>query len=615
MGGDRKQNEQSLKSPLIRILKTMNEFQVPNLNYLWSSLVIEELIRQGVDYFCIAPGSRSAPLSVAAGINIAAKTCVHFDERGLAFHAVGYITATRKPAVLICTSGTAVANFLPAVIECAKKKLPLIIFTADRPPELRKTGANQTIEQTGIFGEYARWKIDVPCPDTQIPAANLLTLIDQAVYQAKRLPAGPVHLNFMFREPLAPIEQNKDFNAYLQPLARWFNATTPFTSYLEKESTLSAKSLTSLIKTISNIKNGLLVVGKLTGPDEASAVLQLGNKLGWPIFPDISSGLRLARKHPLVIENFDLLLNSHKWQNTLSFDGVLHLGGRMTSKRLNQFLEHKKIAPYIMVLNHPLRNDPTNQVTLRVESSVKNFCNALQPKISKKPNTAIVKIIQKSSRAVDKLVIKNLRLSGLNEPAVARILSQQLKPRQGLFLGNSLPIREFDMFAQGGGATPSIGTNRGASGIDGLIASASGFAKGLNAPTTLLIGDLSFLHDLNSLALLRSNQPPLIIVILNNDGGGIFSFLPIAQFRKNFEQLFGTPHGLKFSDSAKQFQLHYSRPTTPQEFIKAYRQALKYSRSTIIEITTNREQNAVLQRDLQEQIRNSLAHSIKEQKN
>ena len=191
-----------------------------NINHCWASLMVEELIRLGADYFCVAPGSRSSPLVIALAQNKNAKSFVHFDERGLSFHAMGYAAATGKPAVLICTSGTAAANFFSAVIEASKKKLPLIVLTADRPPELRQTGAAQTIDQVGIFGKYTQWTTDMPCPDIQIGPGFVLTTIDQAWYQAIRH-RGVAHINCMYRPPLTLVKTKDDFTSYTKVLNRW----------------------------------------------------------------------------------------------------------------------------------------------------------------------------------------------------------------------------------------------------------------------------------------------------------------------------------------------------------------------------------------------------------
>jgi len=209
--------------------------KAPNINTLWGEFIIEELIRDGVEFFCLAPGSRSTPLTAAVALNKKAKSFVHFDERGLAFHALGYVSALRKPVALICTSATAAANFLPAIIETSKKKLPLIVLTADRPPELQKSGSDQTIDQIGIYGKYVKWEFNFPCPTTDIRPEFVLTTIDQAVYQAKTGTPGPVHLNCMYREPLAPLGRLQDFSKYVKDLMGWAKSQGPYTSYASPE--------------------------------------------------------------------------------------------------------------------------------------------------------------------------------------------------------------------------------------------------------------------------------------------------------------------------------------------------------------------------------------------
>src|SRR3989338_1699783 len=243
-----------------------------NLNQCWSSLIIEELIRNGVEYFCLAPGSRSSPLAVAVATNPRAKSFVHFDERALAFHALGYASATRKTCAVITTSGTAAANLFPAIIEASKKKLPLIILTADRPPESRATGANQTIDQVKIFGEYVRWQFDMPCPTTDIPANFVLTTVDQAVFRANGELKGPVHINCMYREPLVGNRRE----SVPAELKCWQNSRTPYTAYVTAEKKLGVDTVNELAQKIRGIKQGIIVVGKLVGPrsEEHTSELQ-----------------------------------------------------------------------------------------------------------------------------------------------------------------------------------------------------------------------------------------------------------------------------------------------------------------------------------------------------
>jgi 2-succinyl-5-enolpyruvyl-6-hydroxy-3-cyclohexene-1-carboxylate synthase len=566
-----------------------------NINHCWGSLIVEELVRLGCEYFCIAPGSRSSPLTVAAGQNKRVKTLVHFDERGLAFHALGYASATKKPVVLICTSGTAAANFFPAVIEASKKKVPLIVLTADRPPELRQTGAVQTIDQVGLFGKYVKHFTDLPCPDLNLKPEFVLTTIDQAWYQAYRNPCGVAHVNCMFREPLAPIKTKEDLKQYLQSIASWTKSEGPYTQYVSAKSE-GFKDPGLIADRINQIKNGLITVGKIAKRHEPQ-VVELAQMLGWPIFADLTSGIRLGNQHANIIHYFDQVLLSE----APSFDGVLHIGGRLTSKRYYELIEKINPKEYIMVLDHPLRNDPTHQVSLRVDSCPGNFCRNIKPLIKERKPSAALKTLSAQNKRIDEAIEKFVKEDGrLNEIATARLVSQLIPKETGLFVSNSMPIRDMDFYGDFKGNPVVVGGNRGASGIDGIIASASGFAVGLGKPVTLMIGDLAALHDLNSLAMLRDIPVPVILVVLNNGGGGIFSFLPIAQQKDVFEKYYGTPHSYTLGSAAAAFEINYAQPRDAKMFSAIYKDALKSQTSTIIEVMTSREENLKMHKMLQE---------------
>jgi 2-succinyl-5-enolpyruvyl-6-hydroxy-3-cyclohexene-1-carboxylate synthase len=504
---------------------------------------------------------------------------------------MGYAAATHKPAVLICTSGTAAANFFPAVIEAAKKKLPLIVLTADRPPELRQTGAAQTIDQVGLYGKYTQWTTDMPCPDTKIDPEFVLTTIDQAWYQAVRN-RGVVHINCMFRQPLTLVSTSEDLKSYIKPLNRWIRSQTPYTQYVTGWGPPALADPKKIAARLNAIKNGLIVVGKIAGADEAELVLHLAKKSGWPVFADISSGLRLGQGHPNLVHYFEHLLLSGKFADKLSFDGVLHFGGRMTSQRYYDFIQKLNVSEYIMVLDHALRNDPVHKVSLRIEASAGNFIRSLEGALKPRKSSAALKALSKANKIADKAIESFFAEDEhLTEPRVARLVSQLIPEGQGVFLGNSMPIRDMANFADFKGKVVAVNGNRGASGIDGNIASATGYARGLGKPVTLMIGDLAALHDLNSLAMLRDLPVPLIIVLLNNGGGGIFSFLPIAKFKEGFEKFWAAPHALTLAAAASMFELYYSQPMDAEHFKKAYKQALKSSTSTIIEVITSREEN------------------------
>lgn len=578
---------------------------IPNINYLWSGLIVEELVRNGISRFCIAPGSRSTPLTISAAQCEKVKKTIHFDERGLGFYALGISSGEKGPAVLISTSGTAVANFLPAVIEASKKKIPLILLTADRPPELRKTGALQTIDQPGIFGKYVKWEFDLPVPDANIKPEVVLTTIDQAVFMAKSGTPGPVHINCMFREPLAPEESGGEWREGLELNKQWIQSGNPFTKYIVRGDSFSSDDLKMITEIIDRSKNGIIIAGKLK-ENENGMVVKLAEKLKWPVFPDLSSGLRLDNSSGRIIHYYDQVLLSGTAENE-KIDTIIHLGGRITSKRFYQFMEKIKPDTYITVLNHPLRNDPLHIVSHRVHSSVSGFINAALPEITPGKCDNIASKFKNASIIAESLIEEFVNeREGLDEIFIAREVSKTIKSGSALFLSNSMPVRDMDMYAAPEGKDIHIGGNRGASGIDGIIASACGYSSSLGVPLTLVIGDVSFLHDMNSLALIKECKSPVIIVVVNNNGGGIFSFLPIAEYKANFEEYFVTPHGMNFEKAAEQFGIKYVKAESKRKFSDQYSAAVDKNEHIVLEVIVEMEKNTNAHRDLQSLLKKKL---------
>ncbi|MCH8027312.1 MAG: 2-succinyl-5-enolpyruvyl-6-hydroxy-3-cyclohexene-1-carboxylic-acid synthase [candidate division Zixibacteria bacterium] len=574
--------------------------QFDNINLLWGRLIIEELVRGGVSCFSLASGSRSTPLvlGIAEQNNVKVKTTVHFDERGAAFYALGYAKATGSPAVVVCTSGTAAANFFPAIVEASESKIPLIVLTADRPPELKDSAANQTINQSNLYGRFVRWQFDMPCPDKKIAPEFVLTTVDQALNRSLSSPPGPVHLNCMFREPLAPTGNNKDFSAYMSNLTSWLQSKKPFTTYSRPELRLSEDQLKEPIKIINETKSGLIVVGKVNAA-ESNLVESLARRLGWPLMPDIASGLRLGSENSkITISYFDLMLAADS-SLLADVDTVLQFGDQPVSKRLLKSLNSARPKNYIQIASHAEREDPNHQVTLRLECSVASFCKSLEQIIRQHGNSELAETLSNQSKQIDKTLNEILDSNdAISEPAVCRAISRQIADSAALFLGNSLPVREINMFAAVTGLAAAVEYNRGVSGIDGTIATAVGYANGIHSPVTLSVGDLTFLHDLNSLKLARDSKQPLTIVVFNNDGGGIFSFLPVASQTEDFEKFFGTPHGLSFENSARQFGLNYFQPVSMKEFNRVYTACQKSNKSSIIEVKTERSANFKLHQEI-----------------
>ena len=567
--------------------------ETPRANRLWANLIVEELVRCGTDFFCVAPGSRSTPLVAALASNEKARSLVHFDERGTAFAALGYARATGRPAAWITTSGTAVANGLPAVVEASTDGVPMILLTADRPPELRQTGSNQTIDQPDIFGDYVRWRFDLPAPDLAIDPAMVLTTIDQAAYRASRSPRGPVHLNLMFREPFLP--ETEDYPRGPSP---WIERDVPYTRYAATKPAVDATEMRALWQTLRQAKRGLVVAGRLASRKQGEAVIRLAGSLGWPLLPDVGSQIRLGADSENLVPYYDVLLANESFSDAHEPEAVIHVGGRALSKRLEQFLGRSRPDPYAVVRENPFRLDPAHRVTHSIEADIVGFCAGMVEVATGDAASEDPSWVANWREASEKVgrCLDEISPSEPSEPFVARSLSRNVPGDHGLVVASSMPVRDLDAYAAAEGAPVPVAANRGASGIDGTIATAAGFARGLGRPVTLLIGDLALLHDLDSLAMLRDVN--VVVVVLNNDGGGIFSFLPVARRKEFFEPYFGTPQGVGFGPAAEMFGLGYERPRTTEEFLDAYACACACGRSSILEVRTDRQENARLHFEL-----------------
>lgn len=560
-----------------------------NINLLWASLFIEELIRHGIEDFCIAPGSRSTPLTLAAATHNKAKTHTHFDERGLGFLALGLSRASQKPVVIITTSGTAVANLYPAVIEAKQSAVPLIILSADRPPELNNCGANQAIEQHNIFANYPVFFAQVATPTTQIKPNYLLTTIDQGLIRQKNDPA-PIHFNLAFSEPFYPQEVQIDYQKYLSPLRSWLTSERVFTNYKEAQIELDPQVDNALQN-----KKVLVVIARGQNREEAQAAAEFAQAHNFPLQADIQSSVCQVKNNLFY---YDLLLINNGFKELLNeADIIIQFGDQLISKRLSQFINQFH-GDYWLIKKGDQRIDPDHNVSIRFNLPVAQWIK--QYRSSAIDKNWLTKLQQMNSQLADNTLKPFLKQQDFSEIRVINSLDKLLPVNAPLFIGNSMPIRLCDMLMSENAA--QVFSNRGASGIDGLLASAVGIAKNSTQSCTLLIGDTSFLYDLNSLALLKQLKHPFIIIVINNDGGSIFNLLAVPEAQKqDFYQL---PHGLTFASSCRQFDIDYYQPRQLDEFKEHYQKALKNSRS-MIEICVNNDQTSKQLEQLKEQIKNA----------
>ncbi|WP_415903467.1 2-succinyl-5-enolpyruvyl-6-hydroxy-3-cyclohexene-1-carboxylic-acid synthase [Neptuniibacter sp. QD29_5] len=536
-----------------------------NLTNLWAAAVLEQLVQLGVEDICIAPGSRSAPLVIAAAKLSHFKTNkgeqgqlrlhTHLDERGLGFFALGLVKARSKPVIVITTSGTAVANLYPAVIEAFQTSQPLMVLSADRPEELLNCGANQAINQKGIFADNVVEFCQIDALDSEAEITENLSSIVRA-YQ-KATTSGPVQINCAFREPLYPTstEHLLDIEKYLQDV----DHVRPSIS-----STFEAESIQPSGKT-------LLVAGDLT-PSQAQYVMALAERFDTPVIADINSKLP---KHRLVIQSAELILEAQP-DLLAEYDSVIQLGGRLVGKRLLNWLSESHFENYILVSPQALALDPSKTAT-QICIDIDEYC---QDAVIEKSDHA--QLLEKSGQILEK-ARTFMRSLSFGELKAAQTLCDVLDSSVDLFVGNSLSIRLMDL--QSNRNFP-VFSNRGASGIDGLLATACGVQQGRERPIVVLLGDTSLLHDLNSLMIARrhSSDYPLILIVLNNDGGSIFNMLPAANLGDVQRDFFQLPHGLGFGNIAKSFDIPHHSPSTEAQFKQQLTDLLKQNGVAMIEL-------------------------------
>lgn len=545
----------------------------PNLNLAWTMLAAEECFRLGVRHAVVSPGSRSAPLAVAFARHAGIATHVAHDERGGAFLALGIAKSSGEPAVLVTTSGTAVANALPAVVEARMTRTPLLVFTGDRPPELRDCGANQSIPQATLLAGAARWTFDMPCPTIDAPAEFVLSTVDEAYARATGragAQAGAVHLNWQFREPLAPDPSPWDI-AWLWSVARWTGdrARAP---WRETPAVLPAEA---------RIETGIVVAGRAEPDAEASLA-------GWKgtLLADIGSGLagKGTAGADLVLRAASDGGGNAALRKALAVERVVVVGDAPVSKRMNAWLAAQACPTTVFGAGDP-RNDPAHRASGAYAGPVRLVAGR-----GLRAHAGWSRALAVATRAASRALAAERALA---EPtAIATATEACAAHRAGtLFYGSSMPVRDADFLAIHPPKGWAAGANRGASGIDGLVATAAGHAHATGAPVVAFLGDVSALHDLASLELASRAATPLVLVVLNNDGGGIFRYLGIARHDDVFERFFTTPHGRAIAPVAKALGLATESPKTRAALAKAMAKALVRGGATLVEVACAREES------------------------
>jgi len=569
------------------------------LNFLWSERFVRALENAGIRDACLCPGSRSAPIVLAldrSGIRIH----VALDERAGAYFSLGLAKASRRPVAIVTTSGTAAANLHPAVVEAYHSRVPLLVLTADRPPELRDTGAAQTIDQIHLFGTAVRWFLEVGTPASEPDSLRYVAaLAARAARECMGPPAGPVHLNFAFREPLVPEPD---------AIASVSNAASAESSVPSREEhppiaiTPAPSDVARAARLLRSRRHGLLVCGpESDGSGFPEAIAKLAAVTGYPILADPASQVRYGpHDRSRVCGAYDLFLRSDAFARAQAPEVVLQFGAPLTAKAYHLYTARHPNAFHLLVDDGGAWRDPSHRATERFVASAAPFAAALAEALARgsdplpRWNEAFVR---GERAAVDAIRAYRQNQRTLCEgPLVADFLEHA--PEDTIvYAGNSMIIRDLDGYAPGSARRIRVLANRGANGIDGIVSSGLGASAAGMGPVLIITGDLSFHHDLNGLSALRDPDLAATIVVMNNDGGGIFSFLPIARHGAAFERYFGTPHGLEFSSAAALYGIPYACPASPDEARSRVAESLNRRERSIVEIRTDREENRASHQD------------------
>jgi 2-succinyl-5-enolpyruvyl-6-hydroxy-3-cyclohexene-1-carboxylate synthase len=574
-----------------------------NANTALASAFTEELARGGLRRAVISPGSRSTPLAVALWRQPEIEVTVIVDERSAAFFALGAAQASGDPVALLCTSGTAAANYHPAVCEADESALPLVVLSADRPPELRGIGAGQTIDQIKLFGDSVRWFCEVgthEADDEGLLHYRSVACRALAAARGETRP-GPAHLNLPWREPLAPVPVEGAVSA-TDPLALHGREGRPLTAVTRIDLEPSAFLLEEVAGHIGDAIAGVIVAGRQLDPELREPLTHLASVSGFPILAEPTSQLRCGpHDRSLVVSAYDLLLREEHFARSVVPDLVLRFGETPTSKPLRAWLAASG-ADEIVVDPYGGWNEPSNRAAAILRADPTELAAGWAARLEgleERERPAPERWLAAEAAARVALDAGLAEADGLSEPALHRALGAAYSDGDLVYTGSSMPIRDQEAFLAPSSTDVSFLCNRGANGIDGLLSSGIGAAQASGRPTTIVTGDLGLLHDLGGLAALREAESPVRIVVIDNDGGGIFHFLPQegTMGGEEFEALLGTPRGVDVAKAAALFDLPHRHLDSLVDLSGALAAG-----TGLIEVKTDRQANVAIHRRLAERV-------------
>jgi 2-succinyl-5-enolpyruvyl-6-hydroxy-3-cyclohexene-1-carboxylate synthase len=587
-----------------------------NANTALASAFAEELARGGLRRAVVSPGSRSTPLAVALWRQPEIEVTVIVDERSAGFFALGAAQASGEPVALLCTSGTAAANYHPAVCEADESALPLLVLTADRPPELRGVGAGQTIDQVKLYGESVRWFCEVGTHDADDGGLlHYRTVAARALAAARgEIRPGPVHLNLPWREPLAPVPVEGAVTA-TDPLALHGREGRPLTAVTRVDVEPSAFLLDEVAGHIGDAIAGVIVAGRQLDPELREPLAHLARASGFPILAEPTSQLRSGphdRSH--VVAAYDLMLREEHFARSVVPDLVIRFGEMPTSKPLRAWLTASG-ADEIAIDPRGGWDEPTRRAAALLRADPTELAAGWATRLEKEERPLPERWLEAEQVAQGAIAaaLEDPETTGgdpggtdmsISEPALHRALGAAHRDGDLVYTASSMPIRDQEAFLGAGDSDALFLCNRGANGIDGLISSGIGAAAASGRPTTIVTGDLGLLHDLGSLAALRGVETPVRILVIDNDGGGIFHFLPQSEALgdEEFEALLGTPRGVSVERAAALFDLPHHRLGSLAELPAA----LAFGTS-LIEVRTDRQTNVAVHRQIAQAVSAAVA--------
>jgi 2-succinyl-5-enolpyruvyl-6-hydroxy-3-cyclohexene-1-carboxylate synthase len=545
---------------------------------------VAELVHSGITDVVVSPGSRSTPMAMVLAEHPDLHLHIHIDERSAAFFALGMAKASNRPVAILCTSGTAAANYFPAIVEARYSRVPLLVLTADRPHELREVGAPQAIDQIHLYGKHVKWFSEMALPEKSDEIIRYArTVCARATAIATQAPSGPVHLNFPFREPLIPQLGGDLFQLKERP--------TGYVKVHNGELTINKEQIEDIAIRLNGKEKGVLVCGNIVDENFAGMVTRLAATLNFPILADPLSQLRSGKhNNEYIIETYDSFLRNEDAKTFLKPDVILRFGAMPTSKALTIFLKENHSSEQYVIDGGGGWRDPAALSTDMIFCNETIFCETLLTYTVTKSSSGFFENWKKINEITKENMILLRDSAELSESRFFNQLADMLPEGATLFVGNSMPIRDLDSFFLNNEKSIKVMANRGANGIDGTVSTALGAAR-YSKPLYLVLGDLTFFHDLNGLIAAKLYQIDIHIIVVNNNGGGIFSFLPQAENKGNFELLFGTPLNIDFEYAVRMFQGNFTRIKDWDNLEMVMNMSTTVKGLNVYEIVTNRDRN------------------------